>query len=77
MAFLIRSAKTARPTDDPHASALDEWRTAAQLVSERWDAYRSAGPEGGATAYRAYLAALDAEEAAAGELAGLTLRPAV
>jgi hypothetical protein len=58
------------------AAALDNWRAAARVVSERWTDYRMAERAAGAFAFRAYIAALDAEEAAAHELAHLTLRAA-
>src|SRR3954462_15834648 len=63
-------------TGDRHAAAIDTWRAAARLVSERWTDYRVADRVAGGFAFRAYVAALDAEEAAADELAHLTLRAA-
>ena len=53
--------------------ALDDWRRQAALVADRWATYLAAAREGRAFAFRAYMAALDAEEAAATELAGLSL----
>ena len=49
--------------------ALDAWREAARLVSDRWALFVGAGPEARQFAFAAYVAALDAEEAAAAELA--------
>jgi hypothetical protein len=49
----------------------EAWRDAADLVWERWTAYLAAEPEARTFAFASYLAALDAEEAAAFELAAL------
>ena len=54
---------------DPRAEALEVWRDAEQLVSTRWDAFLEAEPEARRFAFASYVAALDAEEAAATELA--------
>jgi len=54
-----------------HARALRAWRMAADLVWTRWEALREATPEERARAFAAYLAALDAEAAAAAALADL------
>ena len=56
-----------------YESALDDWRLQATIVGELWETYLAAGREGRAFAFRAYTAALDREEAAAHELAGLGL----
>jgi hypothetical protein len=53
--------------------ALDDWRRQAALVGAEWENYVAAGREGRVFAFRAYMAALDREEAAANELAGLSL----
>jgi hypothetical protein len=53
------------------ARALDTWRDAARLVSTRWEVFLEAEPESRAWSFASYVAALDAEEAAAAELAGL------
>jgi hypothetical protein len=53
------------------ARARERWRDAAQLVSTRWDVFLSAEAEARAFAFQAYLAALDAEEAAATAMAEL------
>jgi hypothetical protein len=53
------------------AQALDVWREAAKLVSTRWQRFLVAEPEGRHWAFASYVAALDAEEAAAAEMAGL------
>ena len=47
------------------------WRRAANLVWTRWEALKAATPEGRPGAFAAYLAALDAEAAAADALADL------
>ena len=49
---------------------------AEELVRERWAEYRAARLDDRPGAFTAYLAALDAEEAAAGELASMALAPA-
>jgi hypothetical protein len=53
------------------AQALDAWREAADLVSTRWQLFLEAESEGRRWAFASFLAALDAEEAAAAEMAGL------
>ena len=50
--------------------SLDTWRRAAQLVWARWEAFLEAPPEIRNRAFAAYVAALDAEAAAAAEMAG-------
>ena len=59
---------------DPRARALEVWRDAEQLVSIRWEVFRKAEPDARRFAFASYLAALDAEEFAAAELASLALR---
>ncbi|HTX31756.1 MAG TPA: hypothetical protein VMD09_10230 [Solirubrobacteraceae bacterium] len=67
--------RTARTTplfpgwDRPRA--LEAWREAASLVATRWQSFREAEPESRAFAFASYVAALDAEEAAAAEVAAL------
>jgi hypothetical protein len=51
--------------------ALDAWREAANLVSTRWQLFLEAESEGRQWAFASYVVALDAEEAAAAEMAGL------
>jgi hypothetical protein len=53
------------------AQALDAWREAADLVSMRWQRFLEAESEGRQWAFASYVAALDAEEAAAADLAAL------
>ena len=53
------------------AQALDAWREAADLVSMRWQLFLEAESEGRQWAFASYVAALDAEAAAAAELAAL------
>jgi hypothetical protein len=62
----------------PHARvrALDAWREAADLVGHRWTVYLTVEPEARSFAFASYMAALDAEEAAAAELAALAGRVA-
>jgi hypothetical protein len=49
---------------------LEAWRTAATRVWMCWDAMLASPPEGRGDAFAAYTAALDAEAAAADEMAG-------
>jgi hypothetical protein len=56
---------------DLHRRARANWRSAADRVADRWSAYRVAECEAAGTAFAEYVAALDAEAAAAGELAKL------
>jgi hypothetical protein len=53
------------------ARALEPWREAAGLVGIRWRAFLEADARSRSTAFASYVAALDAEEAAASEVAGL------
>jgi len=53
------------------ARALDEWRDAAELVWTRWHAFLEAEPPARRWAFAAYVAALDAESAAAGTVASV------
>jgi hypothetical protein len=59
---------------NPRARALEVWRDAEQLVSTRWDTFLKAEPEARRFSFASYLAALDAEEAAAAELASVAIR---
>ena len=56
------------------ARALDAWREAADLVWRRWTAYLAVEPEARTFAFASYHAALDAEQAAAAEIAALAGR---
>lgn len=53
------------------AQALNEWRDAARLVSARWATFLQAERRGRTFAFASYVAALDAEEAAAAQVAAL------
>jgi hypothetical protein len=53
------------------AQTLDAWREAANLVSTRWQLFLEAESEGRRWAFASYVAALDAEEAAAAEMLAL------
>jgi hypothetical protein len=55
------------------AQALDAWREAAHLVSRRWQRFLEAESEGREWAFATYVAALDAEAAAAAEMAALAM----
>ena len=54
--------------------ALQVWRTAADLVSLRWQTFLDADSALRRFAFASYLAALDAEEAAAWDVAALAAR---
>ena len=53
------------------ARALEPWREAASLVATRWQNFLDAERESRAFAFASYVAAMDAEEAAAAEMAAL------
>jgi hypothetical protein len=54
------------------ARALESWREASGLVAIRWTEFREASPASRPRAFASYVEALDAEEAAAFELATLS-----
>jgi len=56
-----------------HSDALDAWRSASELVRDRWQRFRVADDDHRSAAFAAYVAALDHEEAAAAELALLAV----
>jgi hypothetical protein len=62
--------------DSRRVGVLETWRDTAHVVEARWRAYLEAGPGARTWAFAAYVAALDAEEAAAAELAVLSSRVA-
>jgi hypothetical protein len=68
--FLTQSQSRAR------AVALMEWRESAELVASRWRTYLDAEPIGRAFAFASYVSALDAEEAAAANMAARAARAA-
>jgi hypothetical protein len=68
MTFLIRPA-VPRYKAQLQACALDTWRDAELLVQLRWEEFLVADRASRRGAFAAYVAALDAEAAAAGELA--------
>jgi hypothetical protein len=74
MSFLSRPVTTLYPAE--RARALAAWRVAARRVSVLWDGVLVAERQARDDAFAAYLAALDAEAAAADELAHLHLREA-
>ena len=53
------------------AEAHARWRETARLVALRWDGFLGSEPESRAFAFASYVAALDAEEAAAAEMSRL------
>jgi hypothetical protein len=60
----------------PGERAIECWREAAQLVSARWAAFVAAEGPDRHGAFASYVAALDAEEAAAARITRTTLREA-
>jgi hypothetical protein len=52
--------------------AHEIWRDAASLVATRWEVFLESEPETRAWAFASYVAALDAEEAAAADMAALS-----
>ena len=68
MTFLIRPGAPLYQAQ-LQALALDMWRDAELLVQLRWDAFLVADRASRPGAFAAYVAALDAEAAAADELA--------
>ena len=62
--------------DRGQAEALEVWRAAADLVRTRWQTFLEAEPECRRWAFASYVAALDAEEAAAADVEGFSLRKA-
>ena len=53
------------------ANAKAKWRQAATIVSMRWDTFLRSETESRTFAFKSYLAALDAEEAAAADVSRL------
>jgi hypothetical protein len=68
MSFLIRPGAP-RYQAQLQARALDTWRDTELLVQLRWDTFLEADRASRPGAFAAYVAALDAEAAAAGDLA--------
>jgi hypothetical protein len=68
MTFLVRPG-TPLHRSQLQARALDAWRDAEQVVRLRWDTFVVAGSQSRRHAFAAYVAALDAEAAAAAALA--------
>ena len=68
MTFLTRPGAPLRKAQ-LRARALATWRDAALLVQLRWDDFLAADRASRRSAFAAYVAALDAEAAAADELA--------
>jgi hypothetical protein len=56
---------------DARIRALEEWRQAARIVAARWAVFLDADALTRRFAFRSYVAALDAEEAAAAAFARL------
>ena len=75
MAILIRHNEEQNPVE-LYAQALERWRSAERLVSERWGAFLTADRGSKAGAFAAYALALRSEESAADELALLYLADA-
>jgi hypothetical protein len=73
---ISRSIRTLLFASRQLSRARNRWRDAARVVADRWDVFLRAEAENRAFAFRSFAAALDAEEAAAAEIAGLIHRPA-
>ena len=56
-----------------YSDALDAWRSASELVRDRWQQFRVADGDDRSVTFAVYVAALDREEAAAAELALFTV----
>jgi hypothetical protein len=65
---------TIPPQTRASREALEVWRAAARLVSVRWQTFLHADHGARRFAFASYLAALDAEEAAAADVAVLAAR---
>jgi hypothetical protein len=70
MPFLIRP-RALFSEDSAYAAALEAWRDAEDRVRSRWERFLAADGEARKFAFAAYVAALDLEAAAAGDLATL------
>jgi uncharacterized damage-inducible protein DinB len=75
MAVLIRP-RAKQSGVELDAEALERWRSAERLVSERWSAFLTAERESRPGAFAAYAIAVSAEESAADELALVQLAEA-
>jgi hypothetical protein len=65
---------TSSPQTHASREAIAVWRAAARLVSVRWQTFLDADAESRRLAFASYLAALDAEDAAAADVAALAAR---
>ena len=54
------------------AEAVETWRAAASRVATSWQVFLESEPECRAWAFASYVAALDAEEAAASDLSAVS-----
>jgi hypothetical protein len=72
--MLPTAHRNARVAARDHAQTVQTWRDAAGLVSIRWRLFVEAEHDRRAWAFASYVASLDAEEAAATELAALASR---
>ena len=68
MPFMLR-----HPTTRRYREALEGWRSAAEMARDRWTQFTVAERAARPFMFAAYLAALDREEAAAAQLALLSL----
>ncbi len=68
MAFMTR-----QPTTRKHREAIERWRATAEMVRDRWTQFNGSERAARPFMFAAYVAALDREEAAAAELALLSL----
>ena len=70
MSFLIRSRELLFEESE-YAGALQAWRDAEDHVRDRWQEFLAADGKARRVAFAVYVAALDLEAAAAGDLAAL------
>jgi hypothetical protein len=72
---MFPTAPTASPfAAQARARALETWQEAASLVATRWHVFLGAEPESRKWAFASYVATLDAEQAAANDIAALSAR---
>jgi hypothetical protein len=74
--FSTRQRATASTGTQRRARRVEVWRATAGVVWMRWEAFLEAPRETRAGAFAAYMSALDAEAAAAADIAATTPRAA-
>jgi len=69
---MLNTTHTPLFAEPSRAQAFESWRDAEELVAVRWHLFLEARGNARRRAFAAYVAALDAEEAAAFEMAALS-----